>query len=204
MKSTFFRTERILVRGLSIILLGLAFSSCHKDPVQVPDSTTAHMKYVDFHDLELPFGKGLSIDLDEDGLKDIFFSSILVGDPLEQADKRQFIFGTSPTTFSPVDDNEETPALTAGRLISATSFPGHHWYNANVILAQKIIKENIPDTWFGNWKDKSHQYIVVRVDQQSEPHYGWLELSFDIPGEKIVLHRAGLCKEAGREINAGE
>jgi len=188
----------------SLLFIGLMAVSCHKDPVQPPKQPPASMKYVAFHDLELPFGKGLSIDLDEDGMKDIFFSSILVGDPLDQADKHQFLFGTSPYTFSPVNDMEETPALTQGGVISAASFPGHHWYNANVILAQKVIKENIPDSWLGNWKDKSHRYIVLRVDQHDQPYYGWIELSFDMQGEKIVLHRAALCKESGREVKAGE
>jgi len=196
--------DLFMKRILTFLVVGLMAVSCHKDPVQPPDKPAAPMKYVDFHDLELAFGKGLSIDLDEDGLKDIFFSSILLGDPLEQADKRQFLFGTSPYTFSPVNDMEETPALARGGLISADAFPGHNWYNANVILAQKIIKENVPDAWLGNWKDKSHQYIVLRVDQHNEPYYGWIELSFDMQGEKIVLHRAGLCKESGREIRAGE
>lgn len=161
------------------------------------------MKYVEFHDLELSFGKGVSIDLDQDGQKDIFFSSILVGDPLAHADKRQFYFSTSPYTFSPVDDMEETPALTQGSVISDSSFPGTHWYNANVILAQKIIKEDAPDTWLGNWKDKSHRYVVLRVDQQGRPFYGWMEVSFDMQAEKVILHKAALCKESGREIKAG-
>ena len=188
---------------LTVVLIGLVAVSCHKDPVQPPEKPAAPMKYVAFNDLELPFGKGLSIDLDEDGLKDIFISTVLVGDPLAQADKHQFIFGTSPYTFSPVDDMEETPALAKGGLISAGSFPNHHWYNANVVLAQKVIREGVPDSWLGNWKDKSHQYIVLRVDQQGQPFYGWLELSFDMEGERIILHRAALCKESGREVRAG-
>jgi len=188
---------------LTFIFVGLMAASCHKDPVQTPDKPAAPMKYVELHDFELPFGKGVSIDLDQDGQKDIFFASVLVGDPLAHADKHQFIFSTSPFTFSPVDDNEETPALAQSRTISDSSFPGHHWYNANVILAQKIIMENVPDTWLGNWKDKSHHYIVLRVDQQGKPFYGWMEVSFDMQTEKIILHRAALCKESGREIRAG-
>jgi len=187
----------------SLLLIGLMATSCHKDPVVTPEKPPAPMKYIEFHDLELPFGKGLSIDLDQDGQKDIFFSSMLVGDPLAQADEHQFLFGTSPFTFSPVDDMEETPALAQGRIISDTSFPGCHWYNANVVLAQKIIKENVPDSWLGNWKDKSHRYIVLRLDQQNQPFYGWIEVSFDMQGEKVILHRAALCKEPGREIKAG-
>lgn len=188
---------------LTFFFVGLMAASCHKDPVRTPDKPAPAMKYIEFHDLELSFGHGWSFDLDQDGLKDIFFSSSLVGDPLAEVDKHQFYFGTSPFTFSPVDDMEETPALAQGRIISDTSFSGHHWYNASVILAQKIIKENVPDTWLGNWKDKSHHYIVLRVDQQGRPFYGWIEVSFDMQAEKIILHRAALCKESGREIKAG-
>jgi hypothetical protein len=200
MKSTL---SRAMARVLSFVLPGLMFASCHKDPIPSPDKPPPPMNYTEFHDLELPFGHGYSIDLDQDGLKDLFFSSYLVGDPLDQADKHQFYFGTSPFTFSPVDDNEETPALAAGAPISDSSFPGHHWYNASLILAQKIIKENIPDSWLGNWKDRSHRFIALRVHQQDKPFFGWIELSFDIPGEKVLLHRAALCTEAGRAVKAG-
>jgi len=63
----------------------------------------------------------------------------------------------------------------------------------------------VPDTWLGNWKDKSHHYIVLRVDQQGKPFYGWMEVSFDRQAEKIILHRAALCKEsAGRSRPACE
>jgi hypothetical protein len=61
------------------------------------------------------------IDVDKDGSKDILFSTELVGDPLAQQDKHQWLVTSSFFTNLSVKD-ENVPLLNYGNSISVKNF----------------------------------------------------------------------------------
>ena len=187
------------------ILAGLiAISACHKTPVAAPPPVVPEMDYSNFNDTTVAFGKYFSYDLDHNGIKDFGFFTILVGDPILQRDYRQYRLAVAFQTSLAVDSNEQTPVLAKNAVISAGLPTGHNWYNASdLVLAQKVIGTTEASFWEGSWKNVRHQYVAIQVTRNNLMYYGWLEISFDTVAEKLIVHRAAVCKEAGKEIKAG-
>jgi len=168
-----------------------------------PDSTDPKMQYTELNDKAVGFNSSYSIDLDKDGRSDFSFSTVLVGDPILRRDYRQYYINSNLYTNCQVNDNEETPVLQKGDKIASVPLEGFHWYNASlVVIAQKIIEEN-GTSWSGNWKQVAHAYQPVSILKGDKTYYGWIELSFDMQTEKIILHRAAVAKEADVEVKAG-
>lgn len=144
------------------------------------------------------------MDLDKDGTTDFYISTLLVGDPSLQRDYRQYYFNSQFYANCQVNDNEETPVLQKGDKIAPTPLEGFHWYNASqVVIAQKIIEEN-GTSWSGNWRNISHGYEPISILRNDKLYYGWIEISFDMQNERVILHRAAVAKEADVEVKAGE
>ena len=187
------------------ILAGLlALSACHKTTIEQPAETPPVMDYTEFNQ-EISFGQSFFVDIDQNGSKDFLFYTELVGDPILKRDYRQFHIGSSYAASLAVDSiTDETPALAKNTAISFGSPQGFNWYNASgVWLARKVIGTTEAPFWEGGWKNASHQFLAVRVDRAGLGYYGWLEVSFDSNAEKVILYRAAICREAGREIKAG-
>jgi hypothetical protein len=189
---------------LLIIVFGLALlMSCTKDNIEI---TSPHpsMDYIQLGDSVITFGKGASFDLDKNGQKDIYFTTFLIGDPILQQDKRQWVVGSSFYTSLPVNEAEAIPVLKYNDSIPVQSFSGYHWYNAsNIVLAQKVIPVHHPSFWEGEWRSASHRYMPLQISRDGKWYNGWVEISFSIGEGKLVLHKAAVCKEAGRAIKAG-
>ena len=192
-----FRFNFIFTTILALIILHS--TSCDKNPVM----PAVNMHYTDLHNMEVKLNDLVRVDLDQDGVNDIRFSTVLVGDPILKTDYHQLTCSTIGNEHTPVNSNNETPALAAGASISANAFPGYPWNYALVILTQKVEKDGAPSYWDGNWKDASHRHLAIRINRDNHSYYGWLELSFDSTEEKLVLHRAGFSTSPDTEIKAG-
>ena len=57
--------------------------------------------------------------------------------------------------------------------------------------------------WDGIWKRASHHFLPVQVTRNGKTYNGWMEISFDMSGDKLVLHKAGISTENDKEIKAG-
>lgn len=168
-----------------------------------PESADPKMEYTEFNDKTIAFKSGYWFDLDKDGQNDFGFSTLLVGDAILRRDYRQYYIVSNFYTNCQVNDNEETPVLQKGDKISPVPLAGFHWYNAShVVIAQKIIEED-GTSWSGNWKQIAHAYQPVSILKGDKTFYGWIEISFDMQSEKIILHRAAVAKEADVEVRAG-
>jgi len=132
------------------------------------------------------------------------FYTLLVGDPIFQVDKLQFLVETNIGTNLPVNNREEIPVLQYGTPISLSDFDDYHWFElSSVMLVQKITSFTQPPLWEGHWKNAVHQYIPYQIVVASKIYSGWFEISVDTLHEKLVLHKAALSKEAGKIIKAG-
>ena len=173
--------------------------SCKKSAIDQPANLP-----IDLKDSTIVFGKYASYDLNGDGQRDLLFHTQLVGDPVSQRDKRQWLISSSFFTNLAVDHEEKIPAMHQGEHIPVGNFAPYHWYNASsILLAQKNIGLNSID-WEGQWLDLSHRFIPFQVIKDNGLFNGWVEASFQKSGEKLVLHRAFLSNSPNTAIKAGE
>jgi hypothetical protein len=192
------------MKKLFVWLLPAMLFACTRERVQPVPTPHPQMFYSDLHNTGVKFGQHQFIDMNGDNSIDILFSTVLVGDPVLKRDRRQFYINADFDVFLLTNSNEETPVLNNGNAITLGSPAGYNWFNASsVVLAEKIIEETGPDHWEGNWKNASHQYLPVQVRKNDLRYNGWVETSFNTNSGEIILHRAAIAKEAGKDIKAG-
>ena len=194
----------VMRTGLLIISVAFLFGACKKQVSQTVPVTLPEMNTLHFNNAVAGQQQPKAVDLDGDGVTDILFSFLLVGDPLMPADKYQFYVSGAFQTDFPVNSGEEMPSLQKGDMISAAAFPQHQWYNASaILLAQKVVTNTQPPYWTGAWKDCSHGYFPFRIHKDGKQFYGWFEISFDTTSEKIILHNAAVARVPGTAVKAG-
>ena len=186
------------------LALMVIISACSKPPVK-PTDDYPKMIYQNFSDSAVLFDRSASFDLDGNGEKDIRFSTLLVGDPLSQQDKRQWLAVCSFNTSLPVNNNESMPVLDFDNLIPINDFSGYRWYNASgIVLSQKVFSMSAPPYWEGAWKDASHRFIPIQLNKNNLFYNGWVEVSFDKMQEKIILHKSAVSEQPGKAVLAGK
>jgi hypothetical protein len=191
-----------------MFLCSLTLLSCEKTLIQEEKPKESHpqMFYKNFGDTGIVFGRAASFDLNDDGAKDIYFSTLLVGDPIAKQDKKQWYVQSSFFANLPVDANENIPQLHRGDSIPVGNFSGYTWYNASsILLAQKVFTETMdPPFWEGNWKTAQNRFVPIQIIQNSKYYNGWIEISFSMSAEKVIIHRSGISKEENQTIKAGK
>jgi len=186
--------------------MALAFlSACRKHPPgQTLTAVPAPVQYLDLNDTVIRLNRSAVFDLDGNGRYDIGFGTQLIGDPIYQIDKRQWVaFGAFHTDFA-VNEAEAVPVLAADALISFRGFPGFNWYNASsILLAQQLLFTARPPVWEGLWRQATHHYMPFRLHRGERIYTGWVDMSFDQVQQRLIVHGAGVCTEPGRDIRAG-
>jgi hypothetical protein len=190
--------------ALVFVVTVLLCTACKKKTLQPSEPAAPLMHFIDHNNITAGQSQAVSLDLDGDGIKDIYFSSQLVGDPLSQSDKRQFLVTGAFNTFFAVNAGEEMPVLSTGDVIGLQSFPQYNWYNAShILLAQKVITLTQPPYWEGQWKSAVRKHVPFYLRKNDDIYFGWFEISFDMNTEKIVLHGSGVSKEKDKAVKAG-
>jgi hypothetical protein len=204
-------TQQIKLRCMNrlyVLLVAVALFSCSKkdvvQPDPVPDPNHPNMQYTDLQNAEVKRGKTQSLDIDGDGTKDFAFGVYLVGDAINKEDKIRFAAFSSLAKNLFVDGNNLSPVLSKGQVIPLNGQSPYEWYEiSEVLLIEKIIGMVKPPYWQGPWDNMKNKYFSLQVKKNGMRYNGWIELSFDKQDEKIVLHRAAICKEAEKEVKAG-
>ena len=189
-----------------VIMLGIV--SCKKDCIHpgIPTVPRVEMEYFNLNNREI---KGNApeffLDVNHDGRSDFAFTTLLVGDPINQVDKLRFLISSNIDVNLPVNGSEEIPVMNKGESIVPENFNGYQWFElSSILLIQKIISFTGPPVWEGHWRNASHKYLPYQVIVKGKQYNGWVELSVDIVDEKIVLHNAAISKEPNKIIKAGE
>lgn len=200
--------ENYFMKKIFLFLLPVLLVTACDDKeiiVQPPPQSHPPMKYTSLNNVAIKFGQQKSLDIDGDHTVDLLFSSILVGDPILRRDRRQYYVNAAFNVYSLVNGQEQTPRLESGDPILVVDHPGFNWFNASsIMLAEKIIEETGPAHWEGNWKDAAHGYMPVQIRKNDLVYNGWVEMSFNTNTEELILHRAAICSEAGKNIKAGQ
>ncbi len=145
-----------------------------------------------------------SIDLDGDGIRDLNFQVQPVSDPSLKVERKQFNVYSRIHSALLNDRMDQSPVLTTEERIRP-NHPGFDWWEiAAVVLAEKITLLNGSTYWKGDNMNENKYYLPVRIAQQRNFHYGWLEFSIDKENETLVIHRSGIAKEAGKVVVAGK
>lgn len=203
----YYFSENYFMKKFWILLLPvLLFNACsEKDIIDPPAGTHPQMRYTDLDNVSVKFGQQKALNIDGDNTIDLLFSTALVADPIARVDKRRYYVNASFDVFSLVNEQEETPVLNKNEVIAINNHSGFTWYNASsLVLAEKIIEETGPDHWEGNWKNADHKYFAVQVRKNDLRYNGWVEVSFKMDAGELILHRAGVAIEAGKNIKAGQ
>lgn len=190
----------------TLLVVAITFCSCEKNITQ-PDvipAPTVELDYTNLSDKMVKmYQPAISIDLNKDGIKDIAFGVRLVGDPLLQQDKDQFMVTSGIETNLFANDSEETPVLAKNSLIPIGNTNGYYWYNASSIMLVQKITGYTNSYWDGNWKGAVKQYLPVQVIKNNLKYNGWVELTVDTSNAAIILHRAAISKQAEVAVVAG-
>lgn len=185
-----------------LFLLSAVMSSCKVQDLPAP-GYDPQMRYTDMQNEEMKITQPCFLDIDGDGSTDFSFSTMLVGDPILQRDRLQFIAHSKIGTNLLNNENDQSPVLNNGDKISLIQ-TGYEWFElSSIVLAEKITGMTEPIHWAGLWKNATHRYLPVQLKKNGKFYYGWIELSFDNLSEKLVLHKSAISIEAGKEIKAG-
>ena len=109
----------------------LTAGSCKKEKQApgTPAIPAAEMEYFNLMDREIKANApSFSIDVNHDGRKDLAFDTLLVGDPINQVDKLQFLIASNIQVNLPVNDSEEVPVMNNGDEILPEDFNGYRWF----------------------------------------------------------------------------
>jgi len=191
---------------MQYIFLLLLFSCSRTEEVIPEPEKEIRMEYFNLENKEIKYGyPSSSIDLNHDGKYDIRFETLLVGDPIEQVDKVQFLISTSIGVCLPVNINESIPFMNIGDSIPLDDFNGYMWFElSSILLVQKVISFNLPDKWEGTWREANHKFIPFQVKTADKRYNGWVEISADILNEKLILHKAAISTNANKTVCAGK
>ena len=190
------------MKPLFFLLIVLVFIGCKKETLRQPPAQ--QMEYKDLQQKEIGYNEFTRLDLDDNGTLDVAFTTYHIGDPLMQMDKIQFCAKSLIDSYFPVTADDNVQILNAGDWITTKSKTNYEWYQITLlVMAQKNIPLSGSVYWTGNWKSAHHNYLPVQLDKQGKRYNGWVELSYDIEKEKIILHRSAISKIANMDIKAG-
>jgi hypothetical protein len=188
------------------VMIGLLIVSCKKgNTTLTPQEPAPTVRYIELHNAEVKYQyPPVTIDLDGDGKSDLRFGVRLVGDALNQIDKLQFVTSSGINTALAVDSNNESPALAWGDTIPTGNIANCEWYVVSqIVLIQKHTHVSGSIAWFGNWLGTAKKYLAFQQQQNGGVLTGWVELTADKEGQRLVLQRAGISKEVNRYVKAG-
>lgn len=187
-----------------LIASSLLVTACKKSRPErpAPVEPLPVMAYSDLHEAKARDGAPKVVDIDGDGQNDFLFGVQLVGDPVLQRDRLQFIVRSGLKRNLLNDANDETPVFKKTDAIGK-SHQGFEWWElSTIVLAEKITRFS-GSNWEGGWKNASHDYLAVQLDHGGKIYHGWIEISFSTVAEELILHRCAISVEEGKTVKAG-
>ena len=186
----------------AIVATVLFFSACNKDKTEVPSPVHPVMQYKDLQNAEVAYLKPKSIDIDNDGANDFSFGVELVGDPILQRDRWQYLALSKVNTNLLNNEQDQSPMLNKNDSIPVL-YQNYQWFEISAIVLTEKIVTMTESYWEGLWKNASHKFLPVQLKKGGRFYNGWVELSFDTAAEKLILHTSAISTEANETVKAG-
>jgi hypothetical protein len=193
-----------MTKYLLIAVVTVSLIACGKEKplVPAPVSSGPVMAYKDLENQEVKYGQYQYVDLDNDGTRDFLFNVQLVGDPILQRDRIQFYANSGIKRNLLNNDVDESPMLNKGDSISKRHVGYNWWEISSIVLAEKLVYAS-GSSWEGTWKNADHKYLPIQIEKNGKLYHGWIEISFSIAEEKLILHKAAISTEEDKGIKAG-
>lgn len=196
---------------LAIVLI--TFASCRKSPVVKPSDPPAEtpaMTYFDLGGKSIKFGQTLSIDLNGDGRRDVWFETEQVADNLNNLIKDRYVARTYLYCNLLINDNlddwdGESQPLDKGSEVTVENAAGKLWQNlASVNIMRKMTQTETNNVhWESKWINRGHLYLGLQFFQDKKWHTGWIELEADSRAEKLTFYKAAVCVEPEKPVKTG-
>jgi hypothetical protein len=191
-----------MIKPIILAIVILFFSACTKEEIKIPPASHPVMHYTNLQNAEVVPFQPRAVDIDSDGINDFLFGVLLVGDPILQRDRLQYLAYSKVSTNLLNNEQDQSPVLNKEDLISATH-QGYQWFEISAIVLAEKITTMTDSFWEGLWKNASHKYLPVQLKKNDKLYHGWIELSFDMVGGKLFMHKAAVSTEANKTIKAG-
>jgi hypothetical protein len=193
-----------MTKYLFIAVVAVSLIACGKEKPLTPPAVSPQpvMAYKDLENQEVKYGQYQYVDLDNDGTRDFLFNVQLVGDPMLQRDRIQFYANSGIKRNLLNNDVDETPMLNKGDSISKRHVGYNWWEISSIVLAEKLVYAS-GSSWEGIWKNADHKYLPIQIEKNGKLYHGWIEISFSIAEEKLILHKAAISTEEDKGIKAG-
>jgi hypothetical protein len=196
---------RSLIKVFQLPLPMLLLLSCSKgeNTVSLPPPPPVLIQYWDLHDKEVSLESPKALDLDCDGIQDLYFTAVTLA-PAPAAIELRFSVSSRVHAALLTNPQEQTPCLYRNEPVN-TAAPAWHWQDtASAVMAIEVRGNTGGSNWIGNWSVASRRYLPYRLRRSGKEHYGWVEISLDRQKRSLVLHRAALTIESSKPIRAGQ
>jgi len=197
------------MKTICYLLTTVILYSCKKDQALPETEPNTLMMYQELGNQEIGVGTSQSIDIDQNGTNDLFFSITERTNPITGINEYCAIVFNLTGTYFPVKNEDQVPILSLGDKIHKDFFktPTYKWSPWNTTyLAKKQINLSSTHNWEGPWVGGSHKYIPFFIEWiLGSLTYGWIEISFDANRDKIILHRSAVAhiNEFNKVVRAG-
>jgi hypothetical protein len=194
-------------KNIFLVISLMALAACEKPETPTPSpEPPSELRYVDLGDYAVQFGGAPRfVDLDQDGEDDMLFGYRLVGDALYRVDKKQWLAVTDISTRLAVNGVEQSPRLRRQDLLPVEPFGGYTWYAASsIILVERVEDLASRIQWNGSFRDANRHYLPVQKVRNGLRYNGWVEISADTSGQRLILHRAAFARTGERPVVAGQ
>ncbi|MFA6277766.1 MAG: hypothetical protein WC622_13510 [Pedobacter sp.] len=163
-------------------------------------------------DQELAYNKFITIDADNNGKNDFYFTTVLVG----KDNLSHLFFQASPVSTSGaklmLNNSQELvigmwgKAIDAGTQINATTAFNTIWSNFMIkgMLLDIIENPAQTKTYDGPWLAKIDKYLAMQIIIGGKVHYGWIHLSHIANEAKMRIVSFAYNDVANEPIAAGQ
>ena len=163
-------------------------------------------------DQELSYNKFLTIDADQNGKNDFYFTSVLVG---QDNQSHLFLMASAVSASGAkilLDDSQElvigmwARPVSDGTLIGAAGPPYSSWSNYLIkgMLLDVIERDKETDVFNGPWVAKTDKYLPIQININGKLHFGWIHFTHRANEKRMMILGFAYHNVAGEIIRAGQ
>lgn len=162
---------------------------------------------------ELSYNTFLTMDPDEDGRNDFYFTSVLI---YHGGESHLYLIA------SPVSKNrgmlllsngeemqknmQSADPLNFGTVISENIQTNQAWYSytAKGVLLDVLDKGGLVKAYNGPWVNKADKYLGIKMQVNGKAHFGWIRLTHNIYQQRILITGYAYNMLPAEPITAGD
>jgi len=215
---------------LLVLLTSLALGACHKETIDTPvpsipqlteqeriepvSGTTVTQNNIVYTQLdkELGYNKFITVDVDQNGKNDFYFTSVLIYDgqshlflmasPVSSSGAKLLLNSTEELVMNGMWAKD----LVANTPIDGSQAPATLWSNFMIkgVVLDQIDHGGGVNTLHGPWVGKTDRYLGMQIVINGVVHYGWIHFAHTAGEAKLRIVGIAYHEIAGQMIRAGQ